>query len=311
MVRRLLLRDYYGCMPSLRSALPLLLSLAALPCTAHAQSITAAEAWSKIQHRYAATPPPETVDTLKAGDPATPVTGIATTFLDTMQVLREAAARGENLVISHEPTFYNHRDDQKDLANDPVYKEKLAFIQQHHMVVYRLHDQIHRSVDGDHILLGLYKAIGWEKMPHPEGLGPFAPYFVTIPPTTLGKLSDTLRQQLHIATMRVEGNPNQPITRVAVLPGASGFAKHLLALNQPQVDVLLAGEASEWETVEYVRDAVNQGRPKSLMLLGHEVTEEPGMEQCAEELRVLFPGMKVEHIVAGQPLWNPEHPPAK
>lgn len=293
----------------MRSLLPLLLSLAAVPQITHAQSMTAAEAWSKIQHRYAAAPPPNTVDTLKAGDPATPVTGIATTFLDTMEVLRQAAARGENLVITHEPTFYNHLDDTRALADDPVYREKLAFIQQHHMIVYRLHDEIHRSVDGDHILVGLYKAIGWEKYPHADGA--FGPYFVTIPPTTLGRLAESLRQQLHIRTMRVEGNPGQPITHVAVLPGASGFARHLLALSQPQVDLLLAGEASEWETVEYVRDAVAQGRPKSLMLLGHEVTEEPGMEQCAEELRVLFPGMKVEHIVAGQPLWSPEHPPAK
>jgi len=83
----------------------------------------------------------------------------------------------------------------------------------------------------------------------------------------------------------------------------------VLALNQAQVDVLIAGEASEWETVEYVRDAVSQGRHKAMILLGHEVSEEPGMEQCAKELRELFPGMRVDHIVAGQPLWNPEHPP--
>ncbi len=293
----------------MRFLLPLFLSLAVVPQITYAQSMTAAEAWSKIQHRYATEPPPYTVDTLKAGDPKTPVTGIATTFLDTMEVLREAAARGENLIISHEPTFYNHLDETKALADDPVYKEKLAFIQQHHMIVYRLHDEIHRSVDGDHILLALYKAIGWEKYPHPSGT--FGTYFVAIPPTTLGRLAESLRQQLHTRTMRVEGHPDQPITHVAVLPGASGFARHLLALNQPQVDLLLAGEASEWETVEYVRDAVTQGRPKSLVLLGHEVSEEPGMEQCAEELRVLFPGMKVEHIVAGQPLWSPEHPPLK
>lgn len=291
------------------SLLFLLMGAAALPQAANAQTMTAGEAWLKIQHSYAPAPPPDTVDTLKAGDPSTPVTGIATTFLDTMDVLREAASRNENLIISHEPTFYNHRDDTKDFTNDPVYKEKLAFIQQHHMVVYRLHDEIHFSPSGDHILLGLYKALGWQSYPHPAG--PFGAYFVTIPPTTLGQLAETLRQQLHIQTMRVEGNPDLPIAHAAVLPGASGLSKQVMALNQPQVDVLLAGEASEWETVEYVRDAVAQGRPKAMILLGHEVSEEPGMEQCAEELRVLFPGVKVDHIVAGQPLWNPEHQPKK
>lgn len=298
-------------MPITRSLLPLALAFAALSQHSVAQGMTAAQAWTKIQQRYAAAPPPNTVDTLKAGDPSTPVTGIATTFLDTMDVLREAAARGENLVISHEPTFYNHLDDTKAFTNDPVYKEKLAFIQQHHMVVYRLHDEIHRSVDGDHMLLGFYKSIGWERLPHPTNLGVYNPYFVTIAPTTVGKLAEQLRQQLHVRTMRVEGDPDLAVSHIAVLPGASGLANQVRALNQPDVELLLAGEASEWETVEYVRDAVSQGRKKAMILLGHEVTEEPGMEQCAEELRTLFPGMKVDHIVAGQPLWNPEHPPAK
>jgi len=40
-----------------------------------------------------------TVDTIKAGDPDTPVTGIATTCFATMDVLRRAAASGKNLVI--------------------------------------------------------------------------------------------------------------------------------------------------------------------------------------------------------------------
>jgi putative NIF3 family GTP cyclohydrolase 1 type 2 len=37
------------------------------------------------------------------GDPNTVVTGIATTFLDTMEVLREAVRRGDNLIMTHEP----------------------------------------------------------------------------------------------------------------------------------------------------------------------------------------------------------------
>ena len=285
----------------------LALASAGSTLTAAAQAPTAAEAWVKIQHRYAAAPPTDTVDTLKAGNPATPVTGIVTTFLDTMDVLREAVRRGDNLIITHEPTFYNHRDETKAFVNDPVYKEKLAYIEQHHLVVYRLHDQIHADPEGDQILAGVYAAFGWEKYPH--GPGRVGQYFVTIPPTTLEQLARTLQEKLHAQTMRVEGDPNLPITHVALIPGAAGLEKQVLALNQPQVDVLIAGEASEWETVEYVRDAVSQGRPKAMILLGHEVSEEPGMEQCAKQLRELFPGIRVDHILAGQPLWNPEHPP--
>jgi putative NIF3 family GTP cyclohydrolase 1 type 2 len=272
----------------------------------HAQTLNAGEAIVRIQHRYAAAPPPNTVDTIKAGDPDTPVTGIATTFLDTMDVLREAVRREDNLIITHEPTFYNHLDDTKFFTDDPVYKEKLAFIEQHHLVVFRLHDEIHADTT-DHILAGMYLELGWEKFPHPPG--PRGQYFVTIPQTTLTDLSVFLQSRLHIQTLRVEGDPKLAITHVAFLPGSSGLEKQVFALRQLEVEVLIAGEASEWETVEYVRDAAAQGRPKALILLGHEVSEEPGMEQCAKELRELFPALRIDHIKSGQPLWNPEHGP--
>jgi putative NIF3 family GTP cyclohydrolase 1 type 2 len=289
------------------SGASLALGLTFFTTAAFGQSPTATEAWLRIEHRYAEAPPADTVDTLKGGDPSTPVTGIATTFLDTMDVLREAVKRGDNLIITHEPTFYNHRDETKDFANDPVYKEKMAYIVEHHLVVYRLHDQIHADTKGDHILEGVYKAFGWEKLPHPDS--PHGEYFVTIPTTTLGELAKSLKDRFHAETMRVEGDPGLTITHVALIPGAAGLREQVLALNQPGVELLIAGEASEWETVEYVRDAVAQGRHKGMILLGHEVSEEPGMEQCAIELRELFPGMRVDHIVAGQALWNPDHPP--
>jgi len=280
-----------------------ILLLAVLQHSATAQTITAAEAIHRIQQHYAVSLPPDTVDTVKGGDPSTPVTGIATTFLDTMDVLREANRRGANLVITHEPTFYNHLDDPAFFADDPVYREKLAFIQQHHMVVFRLHDQIHLATP-DHIATGFVQALGWQSY-----MDAGSPFLLTIPKTTLLDLSRDLSAKLNARTVRVVGDPNLAITRVAILLGASGLHKQVLALRPEDVEVLLAGEAPEWEAVEYVRDASAQGRHKALILLGHEVSEEAGMKQCAEDIRPLFSGLQVMHIPAGQPMWSPDKPP--
>src|ERR1700684_4072050 len=152
----------------------ILLSVTLLPTCGAAQPPTAAEAIHRIQQRYPA-PVPDTVDTVKAGDPTTPVTGIVTTFLDTMEVLKEANRRGLNLVITHEPTFYNHRDDTTFFSDDPVYKEKLAFIEQHHMVVFRLHDEIH-ATPPDPFGVGLIEELGWQSY-----MKAGDPYHVTIP----------------------------------------------------------------------------------------------------------------------------------
>ena len=67
-------------------------------------------------------------DTFKAGNPETEVRGIATTGMSTFDLLRRAAAAGRNLVITHEPTFYNDRDLTTGLEADPVYLAKQRFI---------------------------------------------------------------------------------------------------------------------------------------------------------------------------------------
>jgi putative NIF3 family GTP cyclohydrolase 1 type 2 len=281
-----------------------LLSFMLLPIAGVAQTSTAADVFLRIQQRYP-NPVPDTVDTLKAGDPATPVTGIATTFLDTMEVLKEANRRGLNLVITHEPTFYNHRDNTTFFADDPVYKEKRAFIEQHHMVVFRLHDEIHRTAP-DPFGVGLLEALGWQTYAKPED-----PFHVIIPPTKLADLAKTLQTKLKANTLRVEGDPNLIVRHIALAPGAAGLEAQVMALRPEEIELLIAGEASEWETVEYVRDASTQGRHKALILLGHEVSEEPGMEKCTQDLRAVFPNMKVEHIVAGNPLWLPGAGPGR
>ena len=53
------------------------------------------------------------------------------------------------------------------------------------------------------------------------------------------------------------------------------------ASQRDDVEVLLAGETVEWETVEYTRDATDSGSRKALILLGHNNSEEAGMERLA------------------------------
>jgi putative NIF3 family GTP cyclohydrolase 1 type 2 len=246
-----------------------------------------------------ATPPPDTVDTIKAGDPNTPVTGIVTTFLDTYQVLEKAVADGKNLVITHEPTFYNHPDDMTVLGNDPVQAQKLAYIQQHHLVVWRFHDTWHlRQPDG--ILEGVIEEFGWKAYQSSTD-----PHLFTLPPTTVAQLAAALRAKAGSRLIRVVGDPAMPVTHVALLPGASGLEKQVKTLERDDVQVLVAGEAAEWETVEYARDAAAQGRHKALILLGHEVSEEAGMQYCAQWLKGILPGMPIEFIKAGEPFWAP------
>jgi NIF3 (NGG1p interacting factor 3) len=73
-------------------------------------------------------PFPGTVDTIKLGDPSQPLKSIAVTFLASMEVIEQAVSLGANLLITHEPTFYNHPDETDWLGANPVYiaKRRLA-----------------------------------------------------------------------------------------------------------------------------------------------------------------------------------------
>src|SRR6187455_1566727 len=78
---------------------------AGLPLGA-ATAPTAQAVIEKLQAALGGEWPATGVEGFKAGDPGTPVKGIATTAMATMEVLKQAAKANANLVISYEPTFF-------------------------------------------------------------------------------------------------------------------------------------------------------------------------------------------------------------
>lgn len=257
--------------------------------------ITARQVIARIQEQVRVPWRSQTVDVFKAGNPDTRVKGIATTFMATLAVLQHAAAHGRNLVISHEPTFWNHLDRTEDLAGDPIYRYKQEFIQKNDLVVWRFHDHWHaRRPDG--IFLGFNKTMGWQKYQVGDNQ-----LLYDLPPTTLEAVAREIRNRLKVRSMRLIGDPQ---TRVVRLSQAS----HNLAQNRillERADALIIPEAREWESIEYIRDAVASGRKKGLILLAHETVEEPGMDECATWLRTFVSEVPIEFIPSGEPFWIP------
>jgi putative NIF3 family GTP cyclohydrolase 1 type 2 len=243
----------------------------------------------------------QTVDTFKAGDPETPVTGIATTMMATFEVLQRASASGKNFIITHEPTFYSHLDgtDALQKENDAVWAEKEKFIREHKLVVWRFHDHWHmRRPDG--ILEGVTGALGWQKFQSRE-----LPALYTIPETTLEHLAGTIQKQLKVRVLRVVGPRDMKLSHIAMLPGASGPLAHRRMLQRNDVDVLVIGEVPEWETIEYVSDAAAEGKRKALILVGHIPSEQAGMENCAEWLKTFIKDVPIAFVPASEPFWLP------
>ena len=243
-----------------------------------------------------------TVDTFKAGSPDEPVSGIAVTMMATLDVLERAAASGHNLVITHEPTFYNHLDsiDQLEKQSDAVLAAKQKFIHDHHLVVWRFHDHWHaRKPDG--ILLGMTNALGWQKFQNSADQRLFA-----LPETTLDKLAESVKRKLNVRTLRVVGDSKMKLTKVGFLPGAAGSDQQIELLEREDVEALLIGETPEWETVEYVADAVTEHRRKALVIIGHIQSEQAGMEECTRWLKTFISDVPISFVPASEPFWLPQ-----
>lgn len=259
---------------------------------------TARQIVAEIQKQVGVPWHQDTVDTFKAGNPDTPVTGIAITMMATMDVLQRASAQGLNFVITHEPTFYAHLDKPEGMEeSDPVWAEKRAFIEKHNMVIWRFHDHWHdRHPDG--IETGMVHALGWERYQMRDNQ-----YLFVMPETTLKKLAEEVANKLNSPVVRVVGRPDMKVTKVGLSPGAAGFVAESHALERDDVQVLLVGETREWETVEYADDAVTQGRNKALIVIGHIPSEQPGMDECTRWLKGFVKDVPVQFVLAKQPFW--------
>lgn len=250
-----------------------------------------------IIHNTNAATIPNTVDVIKEGDPDVIVTGIVSTMFATMDVMKQAVSKNCNLIIVHEPLYYNHRDETKQFQNNHVFMEKQKYINDHNLVIWRFHDYIH-SMKPDGIYLGMVAKLGWKDYVENDDLTRYV-----LPETNLKTLLKELKDIFPKNTFYVIGDPEMKLSKVSLAVGAPGSMSHILRLEDKNVDVLLAGESPQWETYEYMRDAVDQGRKKAIIFLGHIASEEAGMDYCADWLKTFIKDIPVIFIESGPSYW--------
>ena len=224
------------------------------------------------------------------------MTGIATCWQATFEVLRKAVARKLNLIITHEPTFWNHLDDTKAVQEDPIYRAKREFAERNRFVIWRFHDHWHQ-VKPDPIFAALTRRLGWQASG--SGLGTV----YTLPQTTLSAAARQVQDRLGTRSVRIVGDPQQPISRVAV--SAHTLSSCLTSLTN--ADAVLMGEPREFDTFEYFRDARSLGLRRGIIGISHDRLEEWGMrEPCADWVRSFVPEVPVEPISVEDWFWVAE-----
>ena len=258
--------------------------------------LTAASAAATIVETLGSPVRSSTVDGLLAGDPSTPVTGIVTTMMATVDVLERAVAQGANLIVTHEPTFFDHQNGVIDALvaeRDQVYAQKLNYIDEHGLVVWHLHDAMH-DMRPDLVDAGTLKQLGW---PIPDEY----PAIVTIDPLRLADLVSYTAKKLGASAARYIGHPDLRVSTVGLALGFRGSDNVRHLLQDPRVDAALIGEAHEWEVGAYAADAVSLGLRKAVIVLGHIPSEQYGMAELTTIIRGRLPDVPVTFVPCRDP----------
>ena len=224
--------------------------------------------------------------------------GVVTTSMATLAVLQQGVKAGANLFVTAQPTFYSRNDASAPPSPDPIVSAKSDFIGKNNLVIFRLSEHWKMRQPDPHAQ-GLATAL--ELTRYRSAADPLR---FDVPAMTMAAVAALVKSKLQSkGGIRAVGDPRLKVQRIGILPGTTPIQAALRML--PNVDVIVAGEVREWESVEYARDNAFAGKNKGLILVGRVVSEEPGMEVCAAWLRTIVPEVGVRYIRAGDPYWRP------
>jgi putative NIF3 family GTP cyclohydrolase 1 type 2 len=236
-------------------------------------------------------------DTFKFGNPDSTVKGIATTAIVTFGMLKRANEAGLNMVIAHEVTFWNDRDETQDLLENPLFKKKTGYMRDNGMIIWRMHDHMH-SMKPDFTVVGSLRSVGIKGGENAT----MRPGVFTIPETTLGEFASQVKRLTGARAFRCVGDPAAKVSKILLGPG------YATPRMTAEADVVIGGEQQEadggFDNVEYVADAASLGMPKGLIMLGHVISEQPGMEDLAQWMETFVKGIPIQYVPADEPFWT-------
>ena len=231
----------------------------------------------------------ETVDTFKSGSPDTEVTGIGVGWMSYTWALKRTLDLGFNMFITHEPTYYEHRDNDPYMFAIEVVAAKKRFIEESGIVILRCHDLWDRYPNIG-ITDGWAKQLGFSNPVYRDGY-----YRVfDVKGRTAGEVARQVAKKvapLGQEAVQLIGEESAEVTRAAIGFGAGTPYRHFI--TELEADLAICSD----DGIRYWRDgalAIDQGPP--IIVVNHAVTEENGMKLLAAHLAERFPQIPITHI---------------
>jgi len=286
-----------------------------------ATNLTADAVIAKIRAKVGATWMGGTSETIEYGDGSAPVTGIATVWTPSIEVLKRAAAAKHNFIVAVEPPFWVEAGTVKteatmgppkheQLVSSPAYQEKKKLMDDSGLVVWRFNEN-YAALPRNPRLNALASALGYkahENAAATQKLADVGAGVYTLPETTLRELAQKASDARQARALRMLGDSDEKVKSIVLKPGYLTNADIMAMVHDRNVDVVVCGEACEWEAFEYAEDWITAGWGKGMIMLGRAVSEDPGAKELASWVKSIVPEVPVTGFEVGEPFnYIPSH----
>ncbi|HOZ49510.1 MAG TPA: Nif3-like dinuclear metal center hexameric protein [Candidatus Hydrogenedentes bacterium] len=231
--------------------------------------------------------PNATVDTIKIGDPARVVRRAGVCWYASIETIRAAHAAGCDLLICHEPTFWQHSAPEDRYRTTEPGRTKQRFLEETGMVVLRIHDTWDQW-PGIGIRDSWAKWLALEKRIYASTDTNYHAIY-EIEPQRLVQFAAhvaLLVQPLGEDSVRVMGDPNRLVSHPAIGVGCAGPDADMVEAGADVLIVCYDG-APYWAVRERLHEM-----GASLIVVEHGTSEIPGIRNLCEHLWTQFPDVR-------------------
>jgi putative NIF3 family GTP cyclohydrolase 1 type 2 len=234
-----------------------------------------------------------TVDRIIAGDLGTDVDRCLVTWMPSFGVLRLMVDRGFRMLVCHEPTFWNHGND-RPILGDPLGQEKMAYIQDHGIIIIRIHDCWDRWPEvgipwawAEFLGLGNQpKRISKDGYQHRYDIDPIALGIFT---RHMAERCKEIREPM----VQLTGDPYRMISRIGIGTGCGCDIPTYQAMDC-DCSIVCDDGSCYWQGIQKAEDG---GHP--IIRVNHGTSEEPGMLTLTKYINSQLDGLRAEHLPHG------------
>ncbi len=235
----------------------------------------------------------DTCDGFLHGDPEAEVAGMVAAWIPTTMAIEEAAARGANLIVTHEPAFFTERLYREHPASRRVAEARRALLDELGITLLRCHDTWDR-------MPGVGIPAAWARWLGFPVVDPDESSFYRLLDVSGHTVKSLARKILEKTrplgqdVVLVYGDRSREVSRMGV---GTGAITRLPLMAELGADVCLGTDdgCNAWNAGLWALDS-----DTPTLLVHHAVAELPGMRALAEHLDGKFP-VKTSYVPVAFP----------